>query len=106
MKIARIMGLITVAAVLLPVTASAGGHKRHGRGDAPADADTATMPAAYPLNGAFAHPPGNPRCYAIPIQAVYQFPAVLANQPGSEVGWLETNRASGLLGGRPYLYHP
>jgi hypothetical protein len=64
------------------------------------------MPTAYPPPVAFAHPLGDPWCYALPIQAVYQFPAVLANQPGAEVGWLEMNLRPGVLGGQPYLYHP
>jgi hypothetical protein len=104
MKIAHILVVITAAA-LVPAPALAGGH-RHHRGSALVDADTATMPAAFALPGAFADPPGNPWCYAIPIQAVYQFPAVMANQPGAVVGWLDLAPAPALLGGRPYLYHP
>lgn len=103
MKTARVVVLISVVTVLSPAMALAGEPGYPGWGDAPAGAYPA---AAYPLPGAFGYPPGNPWCYAIPIQAVYQFPAAIANQPGSEVGWLRPDPAFGLLGGRPYLYHP
>jgi hypothetical protein len=43
--------------------------------------------------------------YTVPILLVYQFPAVLANQPGAAVPYLTPNPSQGLLGGRPYLYH-
>ena len=37
-----------------------------------------------------------------PIQAGYPFPpAVMANQPGADVGWLRVHPEYGLLGGRP-----
>jgi hypothetical protein len=103
--IARIAVLV-VAAALTPASAQAGGHKHQGCVGAPGCVGPDAMPAAYALPGAFGYPLGNPWCYAIPIQAVYQFPAVTANQPGAEVGWLGMNPEYGLLGGRPYLYHP
>jgi hypothetical protein len=105
MKIARAI-IVSVATVLSPAMALAGGPRYPGWGDAPAGAYSAAMPAAYPLPGAFGYPPGSPWGYAIPIQAVYQFPAVIANQPGSEVGWLRTDPALAVLGGTPYLYRP
>jgi hypothetical protein len=106
MKFLRVIILIGVATVLSPAMASAGGHNHDGWAVAPAGDYQAAMPAAYPFAGGFGYPPGDPWGYAIPIQAVYQFPAVIANQPGSEVGWLRPDPAFGLLGGRPHLYHP
>jgi hypothetical protein len=43
--------------------------------------------------------------YTVPIQAVYQCPAAIAQQPGSQVAYLRVNTAAGLLGGQPWLYH-
>jgi hypothetical protein len=104
-NLARIAVLLCAAAVLMPATAAAGGHRRHGCVDAPAEVHWAPT-IIDPSLGAFPYPAGDPWCYAVPIQAVYQFPARIANQPGSDVGYLQTSPAFGLLGGRPYLYHP
>jgi hypothetical protein len=102
---ARITVLLSVA-VLATEPARAGGHAHHGCTNGPGCLSPAAMPATYPPPVAAAYPLGDPWCYAIPIRAVYQFPAVIANQPGAEVGWLQTNPEYGALGGRPYLYHP
>jgi hypothetical protein len=104
-NVARIAILMVVAA-LVPSPAQAGGHKHCGCGDTPGDVYPAPIPAAYLAPGMTIYPTGNPWCYAIPIRAVYQFPAVIANQPGADVGWLRMNPEYGLLGGRPYLYQP
>jgi hypothetical protein len=104
-NLARLVVLLCAAAALVPTTALGGGHRHRGCVDAPADAVSATT-GVYPFAGDFPYSPGEPWCYAVPVQAVYQFPAVIANQPGSQVGYLQTSPASGLLGGRPYLYHP
>ena len=98
--------LVCAAVALVPATAKAGGGRHRGWADVPMDDVPAAATGFYPFAGAFPYPPGDPWCYAVPIQAVYQFPAVMANQPGSEVGYLQISPASGLLGGRPYLYHP
>ena len=99
--------VLLVAVMLVPAPAWAGGRNPHdGYPNGPSVSSTGRLPAAYPFHGSTGNPPGSPWCYAVPIQAVYQFPAVLVNQPGSEVGYLWTDPTSGLLGGRPYLYHP
>jgi hypothetical protein len=43
--------------------------------------------------------------YTYPIQMLFQFPAVIVNQPGSEIPFLWPDPSRSLLGGRPYLYH-
>jgi hypothetical protein len=80
-RIARRLALL-IAVTLAPGTAMAEGHKQHVWWDDPSVG------------------------YAAPIQAVYQFPAVVANQPGSGVSFLLPDPTRGLLGGQPYLYHP
>ena len=91
---------------LMPGTASAGGHKDHGKnGNDPSAGYPAPMPAAYPFPGVIVDPTCSACCYTVPILAVYQCPAVLAGQPGSQVGYLRSDPTSGLLGGQPYLYH-
>jgi hypothetical protein len=80
-RIARRLALL-IAVTLTPATAMAEGPSRHGWWDNPAVG------------------------YAAPIQAVFQFPAVIANQPGSGVSFLWSDPSSGLLGGQAYLYHP
>jgi hypothetical protein len=98
----RLVVLLLVIAAYAPATARAGEHEPHlwcG------PSECLGFPTAW-LTTAGVYPPGNPWCYQIPIQAVYQFPAKLANQPGAEVGWLEVHPTPGLLGGQPYLYSP
>jgi hypothetical protein len=97
---------VLLVAALAPAPARAGGHKHRDGANAPGYVDPAAISAAYYPPGSIAYPPGNPWCYAIPIQVVYQFPAVMANQPGAEVGWLRVHPEDGFLGGQPYLYHP
>ena len=97
---------VLLVAALTPAPARAGGHQHRGGANAPGHVDPVAIPRAYPPPGSIAYAPGNPWCYTIPIQAVYQFPAVMANQPGAAVGWLRVHPESGLLGGQPYLYHP
>jgi hypothetical protein len=105
-KLAR-LAMILVAAALAPASARAGGLKPSDDwADASGYASPVLIPAAYPAAGAVVDPSGTLWCYAIPFQAVYQFPAAQANQPGAAVGWLQFNATPGLLGGRPYLYHP
>src|SRR5690242_5820702 len=95
-NLAHFAVLSCVAVVLMPATAVAGGHRHRSWVDVPADAVPATTTDIFPFAGVFPGLPGEPWRYAAPIQAVYQFPAVIANQPGSEVGYLETGPASGL----------
>jgi len=97
---------IFMVAAFTPAPARAGGQKHRDCANAPGQVDPAAIPMAYSRRGAIAYAPGNPWSYTIPIQAVYQFPAVIANQPGAEVGWLGVHPEYGLLGGQPYLYHP
>jgi hypothetical protein len=97
---------VLLVAALTPAPAGAGGHKHRDGANAAGYVDPAAIPAAYYPPGSMAYPPGNSWCYAIPIQAVYQFPAVIANQPGAEVGWLRVHPEYGLLGGQPHLYRP
>jgi len=100
--------LVLLAAVTLaPGTASAGGPKHPGKnGNDPSPGYSALMPAAYPFPGIIVDPTYSACCYTFPIKAVYQCPAVLAGQPGSQVGYLRSDPIFGLLGGQPYLYHP
>ena len=99
------MALLIAVAAIAPRTASAGDEKL-GRNPDQAGVYAAPMPAAAPFPGAFAFQRPTPWCYTFPIQSAYQFPAVIAGQPGAEVAYLTVNPANGLLGGRPYLYHP
>jgi hypothetical protein len=106
-KVARFLALpIAVAAMLTPGTASAGGHRPHGPIDGPAEYYSASPQPVESFPGDMADLSMTPWCYAIPIQAVYQFPAVLAYQPGAAVAYVWTDPAFGALGGQPYLYHP
>lgn len=89
-------------AAYAPASARAGGHEDHGC----CGRSACLGPPAYTLTTAGVFPPERPWCYQIPIQAVYQMPAVMANQPGAQVIWLGPHPESGFLGGRPYLYHP
>ncbi|MGO9469388.1 MAG: hypothetical protein ACLQIB_04035 [Isosphaeraceae bacterium] len=100
--------LVLLAAVMLaPGTASAGGQNVPGKnGNDPASAYSVPMPEAYPFPGFVVDSTCTGCSYAAPIFAVYQCPAVIAWQPGSQVEWHRTNPMAGLLGGRPYLYHP
>jgi hypothetical protein len=92
--------------MLAPGTASAGGQAHPGAyGNDPARAYSVPMPAAYPFTGVIVDPTCPGCCYAAPILAVYQCPAVMASQPGSQVEWHRTDPMAGLLGGQPYLYH-
>lgn len=105
--IARVLALLFVFAVMLtPGTARAGGHKPHGWRGNPSDGYAVPIQAVYQFPAAFANQPTTPWGYAVPIQGVYQFPAAFANQPGAAVSFLQPDPAWDLLGGRPYLYHP
>ncbi len=99
--------VLLAAAMLAPGTASAGGQNPPGKNrNDPAPAYSVPMPAAYPFPG-FIVDSSCPGCaYTVPILAVYQCPAVMAGQPGCQVEWHRTDPMAGLLGGRPYLYHP
>ncbi len=82
------------------------GSKHPGKsGYDPSAGYSVPMPAAYPFAGGIVDPTCSACCYTVPILAVYQCPAVLADQPGSQVVYLRSDPASGLLGGQPYLYH-
>ncbi len=100
--------LVFLAAVTLaPGAASAGGYEHPGtNGNDPWAGYRAPIPAAYPFPGVIVDPTCSACCYTFPIQAVYQCPAVLAGQPGSQVRYLRSDPMPGLLGGQPYLYHP
>ncbi len=104
-KNASILVFLAVVA-LAPNTASAGDHNYPViSGFDPSPAYSVPMSSAYPLAG-FISDPTCPACsYTVPILAVYQCPAALADQPGSQVIYMRTDPAYGLLGGRPYLYH-
>ncbi len=99
--------LVLLAAVTLtPGTASAEGHECPCKnGNDPSPAYSVAMPAAYPFQGAIVDPAWSTCCYTVPIFAVYQCPAVIAGQPGSQVVYVRSDPAYGLLGGQPYLYH-
>ena len=105
--IASALVLSLAILALMAGTASAGGHRNHGKnGNDPSAGYSAPMPAAYPFPGVIVEPTYSTCCYTVPIQAVYQCPAVLAGQPGSQVVYLRSDPMYGLLGGQPYLYHP
>jgi len=72
----------------------------------PAEGYAVPILAVYQFPGVMANQPTTASGYAVPIQTVYQFPAVMANQPEAGVRFLRPDLTSGLLGGRPYLYHP
>ena len=105
--IASALVLSLAILALMAGTASAGWHKDHGKkGNDPWAGYPAPIPAAYPFPGVIVDPTCSACCYTFPIQAVYQCPAVLAGQPGSQVRYLQSDPMPGLLGGQPYLYHP
>ena len=86
--------VLLVAVALAPGTASAGGPKHAGKnGNDPSPGYPVPRPAAYPFPGISVDPTYSACCYTFPIQAVYQCPAVLAEQPGSQVGYLRTDPA-------------
>jgi hypothetical protein len=96
-----------IAIVLMPGTASAWEHGPHGKQwQDPLAGYAVPIQAVYQFPAVLANQPTTPWGYAVPIQSSFQFPAVMANQPGAEVPFLGTDPTSGLLGGRPYLYHP
>jgi hypothetical protein len=99
--------LVLLGAVMLaPVTASAGGPKHPGKsGNDPTFGIPTPMPAANPFRGVFVNTTCSECCYTVPILAVYQCPAVIAGQPGSQVRYLRPDPRYGLFGGQPYLYH-
>lgn len=104
-KFASIMGLLA-AVLLAPGTASAGGPRHPGKnGNGTSAGYSVPLPAAYPFSGDFADPTCSRCFYTVPIQAVYQCPAVLVSQPGSQVVYLRSDSVYGLLGGQPFLYH-
>jgi hypothetical protein len=102
-RVTKIAALLIVVAsgVLAPGTATARGNK-----------DRYAVPArrVVPMQSIELSPRGLDSMYigcfyTLPIQAVYQCPAVLADQPGSQVEFLKVNTTAGLLGGQPWLYH-
>lgn len=103
-RLVRFAPLLGVIAIFMPAPAEAGGHRQRG-----VAASLQLYPAetiVYSQPDAGLYPSGAPWCYTFPIQAVYRFPAVIADQPGADVGYIRPNPTPGLLGGRPYLYHP
>ncbi len=105
-KNASVLALL-VAVALAPGNATAGGQEYHAVPvHDPSGAYALPMPAASTWPGGLAGPAYPGCCYTFPIQAVYQCPAAIANQPGSGVIYLRVNLEAGLLGGQPYLYHP
>ena len=104
-KNASILALLA-AVTLAPGTASAGGPEYPRKnGYNPSVGYSVPMPAADPYAGAVVEPACSGCSYTVPIVAVYMCPASIVGQRGSEVVYLQANRAAGLLGGRPYLYH-
>jgi hypothetical protein len=98
--------VLAVAVMLAPGTASAGGPNHLGEeGNGPWAGYPAPISLAYPFAGVTVGPTYPACCYTVPILAVYQCPAVLAGQPGSQVVYLRSDPICGLLGGQPYLYH-
>ena len=98
--------VLLAAATLAPGTASAGGPEYPRKnGYNPSAGYSAPMPAVDPYAGAVVEPACSGCSYTVPLVAVYMCPASIAGQRGSEVVYLRMNRAAGLLGGRPYLYH-
>ena len=92
---------------LMAGTASAGWHKDHGKkGNDPWAGYPGPIPAVYPFPGVIVDPTCLARRKTSPIQAVYQCPAVLAGQPGSRVGYLQSDPMPCGLGGQLNLYHP
>jgi hypothetical protein len=104
-RFARALALL-IAVALTPGTAMAGGHERYGWRDRPSGGYAVPIQAVYQFPSVLANQPTTPWGYAVPIQGVYQLPAVMANQPGAEVSFLWSDPTRGLLGGQPYLYHP
>jgi hypothetical protein len=101
-RIARMLAFL-IAVTLTAGTAMAGAHEPYGWWDDPALTTGTAMAGAPKRHGWWDNPAVG---YAAPIQAVFQFPAVIANQPGSGVSFLWSDPSSGLLGGQAYLYHP
>jgi hypothetical protein len=101
-RIAKIASLLVVVCFLLnPGSASAGGHE--DKYAAPAR-HVIPMESVDVLPGAV--DPMYVGCYyTVPIQAVYQCPAAISPQLGSQVMYLRVNMKAGLLGGQPWLYH-
>jgi hypothetical protein len=99
--------LVLLGAVLLaPGTASAGGPKHPGKsGNHPSVGMPTPMPVANPFPEVIVDATCPACCYTVPIQAVYQCPAVIAGQPGSQVRYLRPDPRYGLFGGQPFLYH-
>ncbi len=97
---------LLIAVALAPATATAGEPTPYGWPNHPWDNSAVPIQAVYPFPGGIANLPPTAWGYQAPFQAVYQFPAVMANQPGAEVIFLWADPTRGLLGGRPYLYHP
>jgi hypothetical protein len=101
---ALVLSLATWA--LAPGSGLAGENGDHGtNGNRRPTVVPAPIPAAYPFSGVIDDPTYSACCYAVPILAVYQCPAVLAGQPGSQVWYFRSDPVFGLLGGQPYLYH-
>jgi hypothetical protein len=98
--------VLLVAVMLAPGMASAGEDKPQGKnGNSPLAGSPASTPAAYPFAGVIIDPSPSGCCYAVPILSVYQCPAVLVGQPGSQLIYVWRDPTLGLLGGQPYLYH-
>jgi hypothetical protein len=92
--------------MLMLVAPSARGHDYNGWTNNPAVGYAVPIQAVYQFPKVIVNQPPTPSGYAVPIQSVYQFPAVIANQPGAGFLFLQSDPTHGILGGRPYLYHP
>jgi hypothetical protein len=102
---ARVLAVL-IAATLAPAAASAQGPTvQVTNGNAGWAGYSAPMPPVNAFEGGIVGPMCPGCFYTFPILAVYQCPAVITAQPGSDVIFMHTYRANGLLGGRPYLYH-
>jgi hypothetical protein len=98
--------VLLIAVTLAPGTASAAGPEYlRNNGYIPSAGYSGPMPTAYPFSASVVDPTCSGCYYTFPILAVYQCPATLVDQPGSQVVYLQTDPAYGVLGGQPYLYH-
>jgi hypothetical protein len=98
--------VLLIAIILAPRTVSAGGPTpQRENGNSPSAGYSAPMASAHSWPGAIVDPTCSACSYTVPILAVYQCPAVLVGQPGSQVRYLRSDPKYGFLGGQPYLYH-
>jgi hypothetical protein len=103
--IASVLMLSVAIVTLMPSTAGAWGDRQDWMSYDPSADYQSPAPSVYPFPGVSVEPTNRACCYAVPIVAVYQCPAALIGQPGSQVVYVRSNPMSSILGGQPYLYH-